>query len=99
MGELVLDPKAIAETIERLCARIDRRFPASGLGGVARELERVAHQARERSAWIGRPLVGLRLAVGALLLLLAVGLARTALSLRTPDQSMEVFQFIQLLES
>src|SRR5690349_6386138 len=99
MGELVLDPQAIAATIERLRARIDRRFPGSGLGGVARELERVAQQARERSAWIGRPLVALRLGVGVLLLLLAGGLVRTAISLRTPDQSMEVFQFIQLLES
>jgi hypothetical protein len=99
MGDLVLDPKAIAETIERLRARIDRRFPDSGLGRVARELERVAHQARERSAWIGRPLVAVRVSVAALLLLLTAGLARTAISLRTPDQSMEVFQFIQLLES
>jgi hypothetical protein len=99
MAELVLDPAAIADTIERLRGRIDRRFPESGLGRIARELDRVAHQARERAAWIARPLVGLRIAVAALLVLLLAGLVRTALSLRAPTEPLGALEFVQLLES
>ena len=99
MADLALDAGAISATIERLRKRIEARFPGSGLGRVAGELERVAQQARERSAWIARPLIGLRVTVGALLVLILAGLVRTAFSLRAPDQSLELFQFIQLLES
>jgi hypothetical protein len=45
-----LDPDQIGETIERLCQRIEARFPASGLSGVARDLSEIAGLTKERIA-------------------------------------------------
>jgi hypothetical protein len=36
-----LDPAKIAVTIERLCDRVEERFPGSGLGRVCRELHEI----------------------------------------------------------
>ena len=94
-----LDVEAVARTIGLLCQRVEQRFPGSGLSGVARELDRVAQQTRERAAWIAHPILGLRIAVGALIALIAAGLAGTVVSLRTPKESVEIFQFVQVLES
>ena len=94
-----LDVDAVVRTIGLLCQRVEHRFPDSGLSGVARELDRVAHQTRERAAWIARPILGLRIAVAALIVLIASGLAGTVVSLRTPKEPVEIFQFVQVLEA
>lgn len=94
-----LDVDAVVRTIGLLCQRVEQRFPDSGLSGVARELDRVAHQTRERAAWIARPILGLRVTVAALIVLIASGLAGTVVSLRTPKEPVEVFQFVQVLEA
>jgi len=94
-----LDADAVARTVGLLRRRVEQRFPGSGLAGVAAELERVAHQTRERAAWIARPILGLRIAVAVLIVVIVGGLAGTAVSLRTPTQPVEIFQFVQVLES
>jgi len=65
-----LDPQKIIQTIQALQARIERRFPGSGLSKVVSELHRVATETVDRAQWIQRPHLPLRLA--ALLLSLAV---------------------------
>ena len=82
-----------------LRSRVDERFPQSGLAGLCRELERIARQTSERAASIARPILSLRLGVALLLAVIAAGLAGTALSVRVPKERIEVFQFIQVLES
>ncbi len=99
MPDLSLDADSVARTVALLRRRIDERFPDSGLGRVCRELDRITGQTRERAAWIATPILGLRVGVGALLALIAAGLAGTVLSLHRPNQPLEVFQFVQLLES
>lgn len=94
-----LDAEAVARTIGLLCQRVEQRFPGSGLAGVAHELDRVAHQTRERATWIARPILGLRIAVAALIVLIAAGLAGTLASLHRPQQPVEILQFVQVLES
>ena len=79
-----LDAEAIAATIERLCLRVEVRFPGSGLAGVCRELDAVADRAAETSAWIGRPILPLRVAVGALVAVILAGLVVTLGALRAP---------------
>jgi hypothetical protein len=99
MPDLALDGERIARTIHLLCQRIEYRFPESDLLRVAGELKRIADQTKDRAEWIGRPILGLRIAVGALILLIVAGLVVTLATLRTPRETPEVFQFIQALES
>jgi len=97
--DLSLEADSVARTVALLRRRIDERFPDSGLGRVCRELDRITGQTRERAAWIATPILALRVGVGALLALIAAGLAGTVLSLHRPNQPLEIFQFVQLLES
>jgi hypothetical protein len=99
MPDLTLDGDRIARTIDLLCQRVEHRFPDSDLLRVARELKRIAAQTKGRAEWIGRPILGVRVAVGALILLIVAGLVVTLAALRTPREAPEVFQFIQTLES
>jgi hypothetical protein len=94
-----LDPEQIAETIDRLRQRIERRFPGSGLARVCGELDRIAEKAKERAAWIARPILPLRAAVGLLSALIVAGLLATLSSLRAPTESFKLVEFVQLLES
>jgi hypothetical protein len=89
----------VVETVDLLSRRIGERFPGSGLQRVCTELVRVTRQTRERAAWIAKPILGLRLAVGVLVLVIVAGLVATGVSLRRPREPLEIFQFIQLLES
>jgi len=99
VAELALDAGSVAETVDRLCRRIEERFPDSGLLRIGRELDRIARQTAERAAAIGRPILGLRIVVALLIALIAVGLAGTFASLRRPKEPVEAIQFIQVLES
>ncbi len=67
-GYRVLDAAQIIKTQRLLQGRIARRFPGSGLGGVAADLLAVAEEAALRAKDIRRPNLLLRAAVGLLLL-------------------------------
>jgi hypothetical protein len=69
-----LDSEQIERTIERLARRVEQRFAGSGLAAVVRELEGIAQRTSETAAWISRPLVWLRVAIGLLVLLIVAGL-------------------------
>ncbi len=69
----ILDPREIVETTERLQRRIQERFPTSNLSRFAEEVAGVARKAQLRTEWIRGPLIPLRIAVTALILLM-VGL-------------------------
>jgi hypothetical protein len=94
-----LDAERIAGTIDDLHVRIERRFPGSGLGNVCRELAQIAAKARERAAWIARPIIPLRIAAGALSLLIVAGLAGTVARLQVSGGDFRLLDFTQLLES
>ncbi len=59
-----LDPARIVDTATTLQRRISERFPGSSLSRVGTELEGVTREAAEVSAWMARPHVPLRIAVG-----------------------------------
>ncbi len=94
-----LDAGAIAATIERLCLRVEVRFPGSGLAGVCRELDAVADRAAETSAWIGRPILPLRVAVGALVAVILAGLVVTLGALRAPVEPLTLAELVQAIEA
>jgi len=66
-----LNPEHITRTIAQLRDRIQERFPGSGLGKVAEELQQIGNEAVARSQWIARPLLPLRIGIGLLVALLA----------------------------
>jgi hypothetical protein len=94
-----LDAGSIAATIERLCQRVEVRFPGSGLAGVCRELDVIAERAAETSAWIGRPILPLRIAVGLLVALILAGLAVTLAALRAPALPPTLSELVQAIEA
>jgi hypothetical protein len=72
-----LDSGKIIETVRHLHDRIERRFPASGLGKVVGELLQVSEETVQRTLWIQKPHVPLRLTallLSACILALLVGL-------------------------
>ena len=80
-------------------SRIDARFPGSGLGRVCCELAQAAARARERAAWIARPIIPLRIAAALLSVLIIVGLIGAASRLRVAGEPFSLLDFAQLLES
>jgi hypothetical protein len=68
-----LDASHLIQTAAVLVRRIQERFPQSGLVTVASELHAVALEAAEFARWLGRPLYGLRVAVGCVVALLFGG--------------------------
>jgi quercetin dioxygenase-like cupin family protein len=96
---LHLDVRRVQGTIEKLRQRVEARFPGSGLAGVARELQQIASRVPERMAWFRRPILALRLLVGALVLVIAAGVVGTVVQMRMPDEPFVLFEFVQALES
>src|SRR5262249_49413149 len=94
-----LDIRQVQETIAQLCLRIETRFPDSGLAGVGRELQRIAARTAERTVSFTRPIVPLRVAVGALVALIVAGLVGTIVQMRLPAELFALFAFVQALES
>jgi hypothetical protein len=60
----MLDPDRVVRTLEQLRARIDERFPAAGLALVCQDLIETARLTQGRAAALARPFLGLRTAVG-----------------------------------
>jgi hypothetical protein len=50
-----LDAGKILVTARELCARVEQRFPGSGLSKVSAELALITAEAGERAAWLARP--------------------------------------------
>jgi hypothetical protein len=73
----------ILETVEKLSARIDERFPESGLSGVCRHLRTVAAAAARDVPRLGRPIWPLRVfIVAAIAVLVAAAVWMASLLLR-----------------
>lgn len=94
-----LDAHSVAGTIERLCRRVEHRFPGSGLAHVCRELDKIGENTKQRAQWIDRPIFSLRIAAGSLVFVILCGLGVTLYSLRNPRDAWSLPQFIQVLES
>ena len=62
-SQLSLDPQQITATVDRLQARIEERFPRSGLSQVCSQLQQISQQAEEKTEWIDRPIGWMRILV------------------------------------
>jgi hypothetical protein len=94
-----LDPAAISRTIDLLSQRVARRFPDSGLSRVCLELDAVARRTAATIAWIGRPILALRVGVGLLAVLIVVSLGATLRALRPATGPVTLTELVQGIES
>ncbi len=90
-----LDSEKIIGTVEKLCSRIDERFPNSGLGRVCRELLTVARESQQTSTWIAKPQKSLRVVVGVLIAFIVVFLVLVLANSTLPASG---FDFVVLLQ-
>lgn len=96
-----LNPDYLLERVHTLQKRIYERFPQRNLNKVCDELESLTRTAKERAAWINRPLWGLRIGVSLLIGLTAVAAILAApyvITVTVPDQS-EFGNFMQVLDA
>jgi len=94
-----LESAQIVTTARTLESRIRERFPESGLSRVAAETLLVAQEAMHRIDVLRRPRWGLRIATGALIALIVLGLVFAGTRLRFPLSVVEAGPFVQTLES
>ncbi|MEM9588864.1 MAG: hypothetical protein AAGA03_16405, partial [Planctomycetota bacterium] len=96
---LLLNDRKIVETLTQLEHRIAERFPDSGLAKLCGELLLVAQQASERSAWIGRPIIWIRVCGYALVLLMILLLAQAVRMIGFRMTDLTFTEFIQTFEA
>ena len=95
----ILNPENIVETIDRLYHRIEERFPASGLGRVCQELQKIAEESASRSRWIECPNLWLRIGAAAVIGVGLIGIVISIIYMKVPTASITVIDFIQVIES
>ena len=103
MAYKLLRADEIIETLGSLRARIDERFPESGLSDVCGELSELASQAKTAAVEIQKPIIALRVAIWALIALFVVGLVglwvQWSRSLEFSLRSIAFPELVQVLEA
>ena len=94
-----LNPEHIIRTIAQLRDRIQERFPNSGLSKVGAELHQIGTEAVDRSAWIARPLLPLRIAIGSLVALVGAIVLLALVSLKVSKLWESFADFVQAVEA
>jgi hypothetical protein len=94
-----LDSEALVQTIDQLRARVEERFPGSGLSQVAAELQQIGKHAVERSAWIARPNLPLRAGMAVLSVALVGTILMTLFKLDLPQKLQSWTEFLQGFDS
>ncbi|MBP6751234.1 MAG: hypothetical protein KA144_16495 [Xanthomonadaceae bacterium] len=94
-----LDAAAILDTCERLSARIEERFPESGLSNVARELVELSRESRRRIDDIRKPFWPVRIGAGIVLALIIAIAIGVGVSAQMPSTRIELFSLLQIAEA
>lgn len=99
MAKEILDSKKIITTIENLNFRIEERFPGSGLLGVGRKLHVIGKETDTIISWIEKPNWWYRLATGAFIAILLIGLFYAVFSLDIDFSKPTLESVVQIVES
>ena len=94
-----LKVERIVEQTGVLHKRITERFPNSGLSKVVAEVLEVAQTTKERSVFVRQPIIWLRVLIFLLIAVIVFGVIGTLVSIGAPEESLEFFTFVQLVES
>lgn len=94
-----LETERIIATVAALRARIEERFPGSGLGRIAEQLLRIAEVTAARVVWVQRPLVWLRVVAWVVVLALVAVVYGLVLRVRPSAGGIGLSEFLQALEA
>jgi hypothetical protein len=94
-----LDAEMIVSTVKALRRRILERFPGSGLGRLADDLQRIAEATNQQLRWVAKPNVPLRLASWAVGVIFAVLLVSLLLRLEVRTDAITVSELLQASEA
>jgi hypothetical protein len=94
-----LHPLRIIETIQALGARIEERFPGSGLARVARQQLEIARNTLARVEWVRKPILWVRAAVGVVILLIVSVVAGIALRVNLNPSGVHFIDVIQAVDA
>ena len=83
-ADFELEPDRIIRTANRLRDRIDARFPGRGIGRLIRRLEGLAEHTMDRLDAVRRPLLGVRLAIIALIAAMVTLMVRILVDWQLP---------------
>ena len=86
-------------TIETLSIRVGERFPGSSLSQVCSELLLIANESKARALLIARPNYGLRLFVGAVVILGLLGLFYSISMLEVTTRPFTLGELVQMTEA
>lgn len=94
-----LEETQILGTLGKLRDRIEERFPGSGLGRVAADLLKIGDETAALVDYLGRPNWPIRVAVGAVIVIIGAMLGMAATSMRMPAGIDGFGAFVQATES
>lgn len=94
-----LNADHIIQTISLLRTRIEERFPSSGLSKVVGELQRIGDESVERSAWMQKPNLALRLGIWSMVALLLAVVVTGLVSLQVSTKVQTFVELVQMIES
>lgn len=94
-----LDPARIIETIRALGDRIEERFPDRGLARVSRQQLAIAESTVGHMEWVRRPIIWVRVTVGAVIVLLMALLAGIAVRIDVSAQGTSLPDLLQAVEA
>jgi hypothetical protein len=94
-----LHPDRIIATVKALGARIEERFPHSGLGRVARQQLGIAQNTLARVEWVKKPILWVRVAVGFVILLIVALVAGVATRINVSGQGLHAVDVIQAIDA
>ena len=98
MPYTTLSTNKVIETIQKLEARVNERFPGSGLSNVAERLQGIAHQCTDESRKLEKPVMPIRVTVYSIWTLGAAGFIWLALGLTFDGIKLEATSFLQVLD-
>jgi hypothetical protein len=89
----------IQKTVERLCLRIEDRFPDSGLGRTCRSLLELSREIGPTVRWISRPNHFIRWGTVAFVAVLAMIAAYSVCQFRLSTDGINIAEFVQMTEA
>ena len=94
-----LEPARIIETVAALAQRVEERFPGRGLARVARQQHAIARNTVAQVEWVRQPILWVRFAVGAVIVLLLALLLGIVLRLDVSAEGLRVPEVLQATEA
>lgn len=99
MKQELLNSNQLIETVDRLCLRIQDRFPDSGLYRVGRRLHVIGKETDEIVAWIEKPNIWYRLLVGVFIVITLAALIYAIANVRFDFKNFNLSDLVQSTES